>query len=187
MLENLLEKYLKSGKDYLIEEYGTYKGKMTIMTVDEEDAPFTHQLIEVAKSHPEVYDSYYDTFFGDPCIAVIFKCFEPDDYLIEEDGEDGALLYPISHLSFDEFKELLPLVESNTYLPKNDGYYIAYWKDFSAELRFIDNPINQIQIHVRKDEDFKYMEIYPEDVTVDEISDLNGALTILKKAIDYFA
>ena len=26
MLENLLEKYLKSGKDYLIEEYGTYKG-----------------------------------------------------------------------------------------------------------------------------------------------------------------
>lgn len=187
MLENLLEKYLKSGKDWLNEEYGTYKGRMTIMMIDDEDTSFTHQLIEAAKSHPEIQDSFYDTCFDNPCLGVVFKGFGENDYLLEEDGEDGAILYPSTHLSFDEFQEILSLLETNTPFPPNNGYYRIYWKEFHAELWLVHDMFNQIRIHVYKNEDHNYMEVYPEDVTRDQLSNLNEILTILKEAIVYFA
>lgn len=187
MLEQLLEKYLRSGKDWLNEQYGTYKGKTTVLMLDAEDRSLVYQLIEAAKSHPEIQDSFYDTCFGEPCVGIAFKGFGENDYLLEEAGEDGAILYPLTHLSFEAFNEQLSLLETDTPFSCDQGYYRAYWKGFEAELWLVHDVFNQIRVHVYQTDNNDYFEVYPEEVECDEISDLNDLLIILKEAIEYFA
>lgn len=184
MLTNLSNKYLEMGKEWLTGEYGTYKGKRTLITIDSEDKELADKIVEAVQTNDEVEASYTETSCGQLCLCIEFEGFRADNCLLEE---NGAELYSLTNSSFEEFKEVLSLIDTDTPVPDDKGYYRVFWKGFEADLWLTHDIFNQIRIHVYQIEDEDDLEVYPEEVTADEISDLDGILATLKEAIEYFA